>query len=199
MQEEIENVEARLNALHSALKEAQAQLADAKAAAEAHRAGREAAERRSTAAEDTAARHQREAEQRLQRLEAAASAAAVQVAEFREALAAVERERDQLLAEKQDRERAGKEAAAAVAAARRRTGSGILPAAEASAGLAAAAATHGLPSPGGPAGSNGRRHSVSGDSPAAPLPVVKQRDVLEQTDVLYLKNVVLKFIDAHIR
>lgn len=79
VQEEIENVEARLNALHGALKEAQAQLADAAAAAQAHQRARAAAERAAEAAADAAGRQQREGEQRVQRAEAAASAAAVQV------------------------------------------------------------------------------------------------------------------------
>ncbi len=78
-QEEIENVEARLNALHGALKEAQAQLADAVATCQAHQRARAAAERAAEAAEDSAGRQQRESEQRMQRAEAAASAAAVQV------------------------------------------------------------------------------------------------------------------------
>jgi hypothetical protein len=175
----VENVEARLAAMHSALKEAQGQLAGERAAGEAHRGARAAAERAAAAAQDRAERQQREAEQRLQRLEAAASAASVQMAEFRTALAQVERERDQLAAEKAERERAAREAAAAVAGARRRAGSGALPAAE---GAAAQAS---------PAG--------SGEAPPSPLPVLKQREQLEPTDVLYLKNVMLKFIDAHIR
>lgn len=79
LQEEIENVEARLNALHGALKEAQAQLADAVATSQAHQRARAAAERAAEAAEDAAGRQQRESEQRMQRAEAAASAAAVQV------------------------------------------------------------------------------------------------------------------------
>ena len=78
-QEEIENVEARLNALHGALKEAQARLADATAAAAAHQRARAAAERAAESAQDAAGRQQREAEQRVQRAEAAASAASVQV------------------------------------------------------------------------------------------------------------------------
>ncbi|PSC74921.1 zinc ion binding [Micractinium conductrix] len=181
-QEEIENVEARLAALQSALKEAQAQLAEASSAAESHRTARLAAERNAAAAEDGAARRQREAEQRAQRAEAAASAAAVQLAEFREALAAAERERDSLLAEKQDREKAARHAAAAVAGARRRTGSGGLQSAGAAAG-------------GGGADGALRRQSSEASLPS-PLPTVKQRDTLESTDVLYLKNVTLKFIDA---
>ncbi|KAL4451570.1 hypothetical protein ABPG75_007232 [Micractinium tetrahymenae] len=189
-QEEIDNVEARLSALHAALKEAQTQLAEATAAAEAHRSARASAEAQAAAAEDTCVRRQREAEQRAQRAEAAASAAAVQVGEFREALSAVERERDALLAEKQERERAAKQAAAAVAAARRRTGSGALqPGDTLSAALAAA-------SNGGSGAAASRQDSS--DALPSPLPAVKQRDVLESTDVLYLKNVVLKFIDAQL-
>ncbi|KAL4428842.1 hypothetical protein ABPG77_005280 [Micractinium sp. CCAP 211/92] len=187
-QEEIENVEARLSALHTALKDAQAQLAEAVAAAEAHRAARAGAEARAAAAEDTATRRQREAEQQAQRAEAAASAAAVQVAEFREALSAAERERDVLLAEKQERERAAKQAAATVAAARRRAGSGALQPADAQAAVAAALSN---------GGGFGATRQASSEL-HSPLPAVKQRDVLESTDVLYLKNVVLKFIDAQL-
>lgn len=189
VQEEIENIEARLSALHAALKEAQAQLAEAAAAADAHRGARASAEARAAAAEDACARRQREAEQRAQRAEAAASAAAVQVGEFREALSAVERERDLLAAEKQERERAAKQAAAAVAAARRRAGSGALQPADVAA--AAAAASNG-------SGTMASRQGTA-DALPSPLPAVKQRDVLESTDVLYLKNVVLKFIDAQLR
>lgn len=201
VQEEIENVEARLGALMAALKDAQAQAAEASAAAESHRGAR-------VVAEDSAARHQREAarqqrehEQRTQRAEAAASAAAVQVAEFREALAAAERERDQLLAEKGQRERASREAAAAVAAARRRTGSGSLQSLDMDAAAAVQQQLQGQAGLGNGSSGGGRRHSLQpgGDAPPSPLPAVKQRDVLETTDVLYLKNVVLKFIDAHIR
>lgn len=170
-------MEARLNALHGALKEAQALLAEATTAAEADRRARAAAERACAAAEDAASRVQREAEQRLQRAEAASSAAAVQVAEFRRALAGVERERDELAAERAQRERASREAAAAVAGARRRTGDGGLQpgAAERSASLLSSAGSAGLASP------------AEGGLPS-PLPSVRLRDTLEPTDVLYLKN-----------
>lgn len=226
-------MEARLNALHGALKEAQSQLADAVAASQAHQRARAEAERAAATAEDTASRLQREGEQRVQRAEAAASAAAVQVggseegyaggcgraagaqasahshrnahahvvarsdtaqcqpfaptvaqvAEFRKALAGVERERDQLLAEKEQRERATREAAAVVASARRRGGDGGLSAERRSS--LAPAASGALPSPSAWFGGAG------GGSEAplpSPLPSVRQRDTLEATDVLYLKN-----------
>ncbi|PRW20931.1 Golgi-localized GRIP domain-containing [Chlorella sorokiniana] len=189
-QEEIENVEARLNALHGALKEAQSQLADAVAASQAHQRARASAERAAAAAEDAAGRQQRESEQRMQRAQAAASAAAVQVAEFRKALSGVERERDQLLAEKEQRDRAAREAAAVVASARRRGGDGGL-AAERRSSLGSAA-SGALPSPSSWFGSGSEAPLPS------PLPSVRQRDTLEATDVLYLKNVLLKFLDAHV-
>ena len=107
------------------------------------------------------------------------------MAEFRKALAGVERERDQLQAEKEQRERAAREAAAAVAGARRRGGDGGL-AAERRQSLGSAA-SGALPSPsswfGGGGGADG------GEAPLpSPLPSVRQRDTLEPTDVLYLKN-----------
>ena len=106
-----------------------------------------------------------------------------QVAEFRKALAGVERERDQLLAEKEQRERATREAAAVVASARRRGGDGGLSAERRSS--LASAASGALPSPSAWFGGAG------GGSEAplpSPLPSVRQRDTLEATDVLYLKN-----------
>lgn len=109
---------------------------------------------------------------------------AVQVAEFRKALSDVERERDQLLAEKEQRERAARDAAAVVASARRRGGDGGL-AAERRSSLASAA-SGALPSPsawfGGGSGGGGEAPLPS------PLPSVRHRDTLEATDVLYLKN-----------
>jgi len=105
----------------------------------------------------------------------------VQVAEFRKALAGVERERDQLLAEKEQRERAANEAAAVVASARRRTGDGGLSAERRSS--LPSAASGALPSPSAWFGGGG------GEAPLpSPLPSVRQRDTLEATDVLYLKN-----------
>ena len=189
----MENAEARLSALLTAQKEAQAQLAAATAAGEADRRARAAAERAAEVAEAAAARQQREAEQRVQRAEAAAAAAAVQVSEFRRALAGVERERDELAAERAQHERAAREAAAAVASARRRTGDGGLAvngggAERAGSSLSlAGAGSAALPSPGG------------GGGLPSPLPSVRLRDTLEPTDVLYLKNVLLRFLDAHVR
>lgn len=104
------------------------------------------------------------------------------MAEFRKALAGVERERDQLLAEKEQRERAAKEAAAVVASARRRAGDGGLSAERRSS--LASAASGALPSPSAWFGGGG-----GGEAPLpSPLPSVRQRDTLEATDVLYLKN-----------
>lgn len=189
-QDELENAEARLSALLTAQKEAQAQLTDAKAAAESDRRARTAAERAAEAAEASASRQQRESEQRVQRAEAAAAAAALQVSEFRRALAGVERERDELAAERAQRERASREAAAAVAGARRRTGDG---------GLAADGSSSERVSSLAGAGSAALPSPASSDALPSPLPSVRLRDTLESTDVLYLKNVLMKFIDAQVR
>eukprot|EP00887_Chlorella_sp_A99_P007841 scaffold20.g7841.t1 len=188
-QEEMENVEARLAAMHAALKAAEQRAADEAVARQADAAARQAAEVTAAAAEDTCSRTLREARQREQRLEAAASAATAQVSEFRKALVALERERDELLVDKRQWEAAHVAAAQAVAAARCRTGSGALP--EPGGGA------------GGPPAGGGRSPSISEETKVLPPPglLSPRRPMPEQldtTELLFLKNVLLKFLDAQI-
>lgn len=178
-QEELENVEARLSALHTSLKSAERRVEKEAAARQADSAARAAAEAQALAAEDSAARATREARQREQRLEAAASAALSQVSEFRAALMKLERERDELLAENQARDAAQVAAATALAGARRRAGSGALPEGRAT------------PAP----------RSASMDEEAMPVLPSPRRPLPEMpdaTELLFLKNVLLKFVDAQI-
>lgn len=127
----------------------------------------------------------KEAGQREQRLQAAAAAALQQVNEFRAALAKAERERDRLMVEKQAREEASKAAAAAVAAAKRRGGGGSL-----------STELSEVYTPEKPA-SRSRSNSDASEIPSTVLhSPFKGRETLHSTDIIYLKNVLLKFINA---
>jgi hypothetical protein len=105
--------------------------------------------------------------------------AALQVDEFRSALRQLERERDSLREEKDARDKAAAATSAALAAATRRAGSGSL-------GELMAAGANGF---------GGAGHAGGGlQTPA----ILGGRASLDPTDLLYLKNVLLKFVDAQL-
>lgn len=168
---EIEAVEARLASLQSSLKSLQE---DARRAEEEGRHAKESAihaEGRAQEAESRLEQWRSTSENKERRLEAAILAATQQADDCRSALVSVQRERDMLLEEKRNKEKATAEAAAVVASARQRGGGGGV----------LAFRDHGLS-----AEKIDRKYSNTGERDGS----------LTETDIIYLKNVLLKFVAA---
>ncbi len=184
-QDEIEAVEARLSALNAAHKSLQEKLQLAESAKEEAEQRALTAEQKAVSAEAGLDRLARSSEQRERRLEAAALAATRQVDEFRAALGRLERERDQVVEEKKSLEEATRAASTAVAGARMRAGSGSI-----SEGGSTTAASiedktpYLTPLPRRPGSSD-----TSNGDPA---------HLMDPTDLMYLRNVLLKFLGAHL-
>jgi GRIP domain len=181
-QEEIEAVEARLSALNAAHKSLHEKLQHAETAKEAAEQRAVVAEQNAVSAEAGLERLARSSEQRERRLEAAALAATRQVDEFRSALSRLERERDQLVEDKKGWEEASRAASSAVAGARMRAGSGSI--SENGGGGEPSSISYLAPTPRRPGSSNS-----NGDVSA---------HLMDPTDLMYLRNVLLKFLGAHL-
>jgi hypothetical protein len=180
-QEEIEAVEARLSALNAAHKSIQEKLQRAESAKEAAEQRAVVAEQKALSAEAGLDRLTRSSEQRERRLEAAALAATRQVDEFRAALGRLERERDHLVEEKKSLEEATRAASSAVAGARvRSAGSGSI----SEGGFLSDEKSPSYPTP------LPRRTASSNGSDGGHL--------MDPTDLMYLRNVLLKFLGAHL-
>lgn len=186
-QEEIEAVEARLSALNGAHKSLQQKLQSAESALKVAEERSVGAEQKTLSAEAGLERLARSSEQRERRLEAAALTATRQVDEFRTALGRLERERDQLAEDKKSLEEAAREASTAVAGSRMRAGSGSI----SEGGFYSSSNTineeksqYLTPLPRRP-GSNDKNY---GDA----------AHLMDPIDLMYLRNVLLKFLGAHL-
>ena len=164
----LDAVEARLAALTSAHKSLQEKMAAAETAQKAAEQRSSAAEHKAKSAEANMQRLSRSAEQKERHLETAALSAARQVDEFRAALGRLERERDQLLDEKKGWEG---DSRLGVKGSKYKSGGGSI--------------SDGLEVPPTPA-----------DHYLIPTPR-PGKDGIDATDMVYLKNVLLKFLRAH--
>lgn len=172
-QEVLEAVESRLAALGAAHKSLQQKLNDAEAAQKAAEQRASAAEHKAMAVEASVQRLSRSAEQKERQLEAAALSAARQVDEFRAAHGRLERERDQLLEEKRHWEEISRNAVASVNGSRYKAGGGSI--------------SDGPEVPPTPA-----------DHYLIPTPRPDKIASIDDTDMMYLRNVLLKFLRAHL-
>jgi hypothetical protein len=189
-QEEIEAVEARLSALNAAHKLLQQKLQSAESALKEAEERSIVAEQKTLSAEAGLERLARSSEQRERRLEAAALAATRQVDEFRAALSRLERERDQLVEDRKNLEEAARKASIAVTGARMRAGSGSI-----SEGDVVTRTSSTI------------NEEKSSSSYLTPLPrrlgssdsnYGDTAHLMDPIDLMYLRNVLLKFLGAHL-
>lgn len=187
-QEEIEAVEARLSALNAAHKSLQEKLQLAESAQKKAEEVSVAAEQKALTAEAGLERLARSSEQRERRLEAAALAATRQVDEFRAALGRLEREKDQLVEDRNSLEEAAREASTAMAGARMHAGSGSISEGggvyNSSSTINEEKSLYLTPLPRRPGSSD----NSNGDT----------AHLMDPTDLMYLRNVLLKFLGAHL-
>lgn len=169
--DELEAVEAQLFAVQAAYKVTQERLEHVTGELSAAQSKVRSAETEVADAQHAVQRLKYDSEQKVRRLEAAMRATAKQVDEFRAALGQLERERAALANEKTNRESAVEAATAAVAAAKLRTGSGGIRNVPQSPWTAS-----------GQLRENGAPRSGT----------------IDATDLLYLKNVLLKFLTAYL-
>jgi hypothetical protein len=180
-QEVMESVEARLAAVMAANKSSQEKLNEAVRAQGVAEEKAMAADQKAASIEAGMERLSRTAEQRDHRLEAAALAATRQVDEFRAALSALERERNQLLEEKRSSE--------TVAGARYRAGSGSI----ADEHDQQHHHHHLLTTP--VKHKNNTNTMINSSSSTS---LLDGDEFLKCTELMYLRNVLLKFLGAHL-
>jgi hypothetical protein len=187
-QEEVENIEARLSAVNSTLVTLQQQIEEEGHARKLEQQQRIAAEQRALVVEETAQRRMRDALLKEQKAQTSAAAASQQVRELRMVVSSLEKERDE---------------ARVKARGNDYSGSNTLPVSSIST-TTTATGGGGKRGSGGLEDLNGNNVGTTSTStinaPATiPLPrkVGGKNDALSATDLVYMKNVMLRFLVAY--